>query len=181
MHRSVYAISALLVLGALTSSLLLDQSRVEAAQAQERKQQLSDLDQALPEFANSTFDGAEWTMEELQGKPWIVNFWATWCGPCVEEMPAMNRAWEEIESEGIGMVGINAGESKQVIAAFLEKVPVDFPVLLGDADTLPDWEVRALPTTYVVNAEGRIVHVAVGPREWDDPELLDRVRALLPN
>ena len=91
----------------------------------------------------------------------------------------MNAAWAALEGDGVGMLAINAGEAPEIIEAFLERVPVDFPVLLGDAAaTLPDWDVRVLPTTLVVDADGRVVHEALGPRDWDDEALLDRVRAL---
>jgi thiol-disulfide isomerase/thioredoxin len=149
--------------------------------AQGADQHLSEVDKEVPLFSNLALDGSEWDAKRLQGKPWIVNFWATWCGPCIEEMPAMNRAWQQIEQDGIGMLAINAGENRESIVSFLAKVPVDFEIVLGDAMALPDWGVRVLPTTYVIDAEGRIVYEALGPREWDDPELLDRVRALVPS
>ncbi len=144
------------------------------------EQHLSVVDKAVPDFSSLALDGAEWNVEALQGKPWIVNFWASWCGPCVEEMPAMNRAWEQIQDDGVGMLAINAGEKRDAIVSFLAKVPVDFEIVIGDAMALPDWGVRALPTTYVIDADGRIVFEALGPREWDDQELLDRIRALVP-
>lgn len=142
-------------------------------------QTMNPADRALPDFDLQSLDGGSLTPESLQGKPWIINFWASWCGPCVEEIPAMNRAWEAVEPDGIGMLAINAGESLGAIQTFLAKVPVDFEVLLGKADTLPNWTIRALPTTLVVDRNGRIVYEVFGPREWDDPELLDQVRALL--
>ena len=141
--------------------------------------ELDDADRALPTFSLDGLDGATWDAAALEGRPTVVNFWATWCAPCVEELPAMNAAWAELEDDGVGMLAINAGEAPETIEAFLERVPVDFPVLLGDAAaTLPDWGVRVLPTTLVVDADGRVVHEALGPRDWDDPALLDRVRAL---
>ena len=141
--------------------------------------ELDDADRALPTFSLDGLDGATWDAAALGGKPTVVNFWATWCAPCIEELPAMNAAWAELQGDGVGMLAINAGEAPETIEAFLERVPVDFPVLLGDAAaTLPDWGVRVLPTTLVVDADGRVVHEALGPRDWDDPALLDRVRAL---
>ena len=141
--------------------------------------ELSDIERELPAFSLERLDGESLDTESLAGRPYIVNFWATWCAPCVEELPAMNAAWAALEDDGVGMLAINAGEARETIETFLEKVPVDFPVLLGDATaTLPDWGVRVLPTTLVVDASGTIVHEALGPRDWDDEALLDRVRAL---
>ena len=139
---------------------------------------LTPAERAPPEFAIEGLDGTEWSAATLEGRPWIVNFWATWCAPCIEELPAMNAAWAALEDDGVGMLAINAGEGRESVEAFLERVPVDFPVALGDVQALPDWSVRVLPTTLVIDAEGRVAYEALGPREWDDEALLDRVRAL---
>ena len=91
----------------------------------------------------------------------------------------MNRAWEILEPHGIGMLAINAGEDRPVVEEFLTEVPIDFTTLLGNMDSLGNWSVRALPTTIVVDAEGRVVMEALGPREWDDEALLQKVIDLL--
>ncbi len=148
-------------------------------EAQDPEQLVTEVERPLPDFELASLDGQTFNKSTLAGKPWIVNFWASWCGPCIEEIPAMNRAWEAVEPDGIGMLAINAGEGQEAIETFLAKVPVDFEVILGDGDTLPDWNVVALPTTVVVDANGQVVFEALGPREWDDPQLLDRVRALI--
>lgn len=140
---------------------------------------LADVDRAVPAFELPMLDGSTLEPADLAGRPWLINFWATWCAPCIEEMPAMNTAWETLEPAGVGMLAVNVGETTEAIEAFLEKVPVDFPIALGDgASTLPDWGARALPTTLVIDADGRIVHEALGPRDWDDPELVARIAAL---
>ena len=140
---------------------------------------LAEVERTPPEFSLETLDGGTVDTAALAGRPWVVNFWATWCAPCIEEMPALNTAWKTLEPAGVGMLAINVGETAEAIGTFLDKVPVDFPILLGDgAKTLPDWDARALPTTLVVDAEGRIVHEAVGPRDWDDPALIARLAAL---
>ena len=91
----------------------------------------------------------------------------------------MNTAREALEPAGVGMLAVNVGEGREAIETFLDQVPVDFPIALGDAtSTLPDWGARALPTTLVVDAEGRIVFEALGPRDWDDPALIERLAAL---
>jgi len=110
----------------------------------------------------------------------IVNFWASWCGPCREEMPSLNRAWEKVKDEGISMVAINVGEPIDLIRGFISQVPIDFTVLRAeDPKTFSDWGLRGLPTTLVVDSRGKIVLELVGPAEWDDDELLEPVRSLL--
>ncbi len=113
-----------------------------------------------------------WDVATLGGKPWIINFWATWCGPCVHELPAMNRAAAQLVENGVGMLAINVGESPAEIAAFLQRVPIDFPVLMGSRRTFSSWNVLGLPTTFIVSAQGKIIAHAIGPREWDDADFV---------
>jgi len=140
---------------------------------------LKPVERILPEFSLMDTDNNEWDAESLAGRIWVVNFWATWCPPCIEEIPSMNRAWKVLEPEGIGMLAINAGEDKASVQEFLGKLPIDFPTLLGNMDTMPNWSARALPTTLVVDKSGNIVFEALGPREWDDEELLQKIIDLL--
>lgn len=139
---------------------------------------LSKTDVELPTFELADLNEESWTAETITGQPYIVNFWATWCAPCVHELPAMNRAAEQLVDEGVGMVAINIGEGARAVQAFMQQVPIDFPVLLGTSTTFPNWNVKGLPTTYIVSAEGKIIASAVGPREWDDPEFIDYMLSL---
>jgi len=130
-------------------------------------------------FELPDMDGKRHRLSDYRGRPVIVNFWATWCPPCREELPSMNRAWAQVQKEGIMMLAINVGESEDVIFPFMADYPIDFPVLLDqDGDTINRWPVRGLPTTFVIDPDGRIVYQAIGGRAWDDPKLLDMVRAL---
>ena len=134
-----------------------------------------------PEFSLEVYDGdgAMKTLEDYRGMPVIVNFWATWCPPCREELPAMNRAWEKIKDDGMMMIGVNVGEDEETIFPFLANYPVEFPILLDrSGGIIKVWPVKGLPTTFVLDPMGRIVYRAIGGREWDDESLLDQVRAL---
>ncbi len=132
-----------------------------------------------PDFALPDIDGNVFRLSAYRGRVLVINFWATWCPPCREEMPSMQRAWEQLEAEGILMLGINVGEDEDTIFQFFADYPVDFPLLLDrDSRVIGQWAVRGLPTTYVVDPAGRIVYRAIGSREWDDPALLAQVRAL---
>ncbi len=132
-----------------------------------------------PDFSLLDMDGEVYRLSDFRGRVVIVNFWATWCPPCREEMPSMQRAWEQLQTEGILMVGINVGEDEDTIFQFTADYPVDFPLLMdSDSAVTGQWPVRGLPTTYVVDPAGRLVYQAIGSREWDDPALLALVRAL---
>ncbi len=134
---------------------------------------------AAPGFELQGPDGQIYRLADVQGQPVIINFWATWCPPCRAEMPAMQRAWEQLQDDGVMLIAINVGESEDEITPFLEQVPVDFPLPMDtDMSVSQQWPMKGLPTTFVVDPAGRIVYRAQGEREWDDPALLDRVRAL---
>jgi peroxiredoxin len=133
-----------------------------------------------PDFELSDLDGKIHRMSDYRGKVVIVNFWATWCPPCREEMPSMQRAWEAIKDQGGEMLAIDVGEDEDRVFQFTADYPVEFPLLLDRDTEVPGrWGVRGLPTTYVVDKQGRMVYRAVGGREWDDPEILKLVRELL--
>jgi peroxiredoxin len=118
-------------------------------------------------------------LADFRGKPLIVNFWATWCPPCREEMPSMQRAHAQISKEGMALIAINVGEDAETVTQFLGQIPVAFPLPLDETSAVvTSWPVRGLPTTFVVDPEGRLAYVATGGRVWDDPALLDQVRAL---
>lgn len=124
--------------------------------------------------------GGGWVrLSDYRGRPLIVNFWATWCPPCRREMPSMQRAWEQLREEGIGFIAVNVGEEADTVARFAEQYGVELPLPIDPSSrVVQSWPVRGLPTTFVVDPQGRLAYSAAGEREWDDPALLDQVRAL---
>jgi len=150
-----------------------------AQQAGKGLTQLPDRPQA-PDFVLADIDGNQYRLSDYRGQVVIVNFWATWCPPCRAEMPSMQRAWQQLEKEGILMLGINVGEDEDTIFQFTANYPVEFPLLMDqDSRVINQWPVRGLPTTFVVSPAGKITYRAIGGREWDDPDLLAMVRALM--
>ena len=91
----------------------------------------------------------------------------------------MQRAWELLKEKQVAMLAVDVGESEETVFSFLGLVPVEFPLLLDqDSKVTTSWPVKGLPTTYVVDPQGRLAYRAIGGREWDDPELLETVRQL---
>ena len=132
-----------------------------------------------PDFALPDIDAAIHRLSDYRGQVVIVNFWATWCPPCREEMPSMQRAWEQIQDENIVILAIDIGEDEDTIFTFTGDYPVEFPLLLDlDSSVIQDWPVRGLPTTFVIDPQGRIAYRAIGTRDWEDPALLDTLRKL---
>lgn len=132
-----------------------------------------------PDFALQDTGGKTHRLSDYRGKPVIINFWTTWCPPCREELPSMNRAWHLLEKEGIAMLALNMGEDEDTIFIFSADYPTDFPILMDQSgEVIEQWPVKGLPTTYVIAPDGTIAYRAIGSREWDDKVLLDAVRAL---
>ncbi len=124
-------------------------------------------------------DGKMVQLTDFRGKVVIINFWASWCPPCRKEMPSMQRAWEILSKEGIMMLGINVGEDSDAIFAFTAEYPVEFPLLMDKTSgVFEKWGARGLPMTYILDPDGKINYQAIGERERDAPETLEKIKAL---
>lgn len=142
---------------------------------------LPPVDRDIPDFSLAGMDGEVIDTASLQGKTWLINFWAVWCAPCLEELPSLNSAWKKMEPHNVGMLAINIGEEPDQIKQFLAEhnLAIDFPIVIGDKiRTLGNWSARALPHTVVISPEGRVVYEVSGPREWDDREIIDAILEL---
>ena len=135
-----------------------------------------------PEFSLEDSDGKTWRLPALSSKVVVVNFWATWCPPCRHELPSLERLHKTVGPEGVVVLGVNAGESWDTVVAFVAdfKPPLTFPLLLDKTGSaMRDWQVRALPTTYVLGRDGRTALRALGGRDFSLPDALQDIRALL--
>jgi len=137
-----------------------------------------------PDFALPDIDGKTRRLSSNRGKVVLVNFWATWCPPCRREMPSMQRAWDQLKNENFVIYAVDVGEDEETIFGFTFStgVEITFPILLDkEGKVVKQWPVRGLPTTFLIDAEGRIAYSAVGGREWDDPALIAQIRRLMRN
>jgi thiol-disulfide isomerase/thioredoxin len=126
-------------------------------------------------------DGKYINATDLKGSYVLVNFWATWCKPCVRELPSLNNLHKIFEdSNNFKLVAINVGQSKKVINEFINnKSPIDFMVLVDEQIELTDWEVSAIPTTYLVDDKGTIIYKVEGEREWDSEEFTSFIKSFI--
>lgn len=132
-----------------------------------------------PPFALRDLDGKLHRLSDFTGRVLVVNFWASWCVPCREELPSMNRAASRLRQAPVTWLAVNVAEDRQAVTAFRTDFPIDFTVLLDRSGEMSQsWQVIAMPTTFVVDREGRIVHKIVGKREWDDDKHLQMLRDL---
>lgn len=144
---------------------------------------LLDAPQPAPPLRLMDLDEVEQDLADLRGRLVLVNFWATWCPPCRREMPSMERLHQALKDQGLRVLAVDVGEDLDTIFAFtgqLEPAPT-FPLLADlDGSTAEAWGVLGLPTSFVVDPKGLIVMRAVGGTEFDDPQLVDRLKRYLP-
>ena len=134
---------------------------------------------AVP-FDLATLDGKVVKSSELAGKVVLVNFWATWCGPCKEEMPSLARLQQQLDLKDFVMLTVTTDLQRQGIAHFLSQLGVSLPVLFDeDQEVSRSFMVRGLPTTIVIARDGMLVGRAVGPRAWDSPEAVAVMRHVM--
>jgi peroxiredoxin len=108
------------------------------------------------------------SLSDFRGKIVFLNFWATWCPPCVIEMPSMQKLHRRFKDKNFVMVAINSQETEAQVKSFFNKYKLSFTALLDSSAEVGAWfDVNAFPTTFVLDKKGRIIGRALGPREWD--------------
>ena len=110
--------------------------------------------------------------DAIKGKVVFLNFWATWCGPCKEEMPSMEALYKQYKDKDFVFLTISVDyEGLKPVKAFMERSQYTFPVLLDPkSETLDMFAVTRIPTTFIIDKEGRMIGRAIGPRNWKSPE-----------
>jgi thiol-disulfide isomerase/thioredoxin len=136
---------------------------------------------ATPLLELKDLQGRDHRLEDYRGKVVVVNFWATWCEPCRDEMPAMQRLKERMAGAPFALLAVNYAEGIPRVEAFLKQMPVDFAILMDrDSAVAKRWQARALPYTVVLDPRLRIRYTVTGELDWGAPEVEAALRKLLP-
>jgi len=137
-------------------------------------------DQAPP-LRLPALTGQEVDLQSFSGRLVLLNFWATWCLPCVEEMPSLERLHRALAPRGLVVLSVSADEDEGTLRSFLKRVPVSFPVLRdpGGRVAASRYVIKGYPETLVIDGAGAIREIVVGPAAWDTPAALDHFRGLL--
>ena len=131
-------------------------------------------------LALSDINGVAHDLQDYRGKVVLLNFWATWCPPCVEEIPSLGRLQEAFSKDDLVVLSVNNGESKKDVQAFLLQVHAHLPVLLDpDGTTVKQWKVIAFPMTFVIGRDGIIKLAYFGGLEWDKPNVVTQIQELV--
>jgi peroxiredoxin len=144
-----------------------------------------------PEFTATTLDGAPASLNDFAGRVVLLNIWATWCPPCVEEMPSLQRLHDLLEPEGFSVIAVSVdalpgrasplgGHIGGDVRAFVESLGLDFPVWHDPSGEVQRrYRAPGLPASFIIDREGRIRHRILGARDWEAPQHAAAIRELL--
>jgi thiol-disulfide isomerase/thioredoxin len=135
---------------------------------------------AEPAFTLEGLDGKPHRLADYRGKVVLVNFWASWCPPCLAELPGIQRLADRMTGMAFAVLLVNVGESPFRVSKFLKLTGVRLSSLLDDkGETFKAWRGAVYPTSFVLDAQGRVRYVAYGPLEWDSDQIVATLTPLL--
>ena len=133
-----------------------------------------------PEFALAARDGGEVSLEGLKGQVVMVNFWASWCGPCRQEMPHLEALYQRYESLGFTLLGVNVDKDSRDAQEFLDETPVTFPILFDPESAVSElYDVIAMPSTVLVDRDGNMRFIHHGYKPGYENDYQAQIRALI--
>ena len=143
-----------------------------------------------PEYATRTLSGEEVSLADYRGKVVLLNVWATWCPPCIREMPSMERAYQQLKDEGFEVLAVSVdapigtpdilGNPGGDVKAFVTEFRLTFPILLDPEKRIEKkFSTIGLPTTFILDRSGRIARIELGGKQWDSAENIAFLRSLL--
>ncbi len=159
-----------LCFAALLLSLFSFVTTVPAAESFYDKLQVTDI------------DGNSLDLNTYKGGIVLVNFWATWCPPCIKEMPSMQRLQQQFEPDKFQIVAINMGQGATTVESFLmeQSFEFDLPVYLDDmGHAFTELKIQGMPSSFLLDAEGKLIETIIGSREWDHPDNIKALQALI--
>lgn len=138
------------------------------------------LSSSAPDFTLRSVGGANLRLAEQRGQVVLVNFWATWCGPCRQEMPQLNRLYDKYRGSGFVLLGVNIDDDPRAAARLAAQLGLRFPVLLDTNKTVSRvYDMSAMPATLLIDRDGHVRHIHRGYRDGAERLYEEQVRSLL--
>ncbi len=182
-HRWIpfYALAVAMVIA--TGFWKIEKSRVEPLRPMEQQTAGTDNKKApgkpameglvAPDFTLPTLDGKEMKLSDYTGKIVFLNIWATWCPPCKEEMPSMQKLYELMRGRDFVMLTVSIDEKKEAVEAFMKEMKLTFPVGLDPLQKVSaQYRITGVPESYIIDKNGIVMHHLIGPGDWSNPEIV---------
>lgn len=132
-----------------------------------------------PDFSLPTLDGKVMKLSDYAGKIIFLNIWATWCAPCKEEMPSMQKLFELMRGKDFVMLTISIDEKKETVEAFMKENKLTLPVALDQQQKVsPLYRITGVPETYIIDKGGMVMHHLIGPGDWSNPGIVNALTSL---
>jgi cytochrome c biogenesis protein CcmG/thiol:disulfide interchange protein DsbE len=165
---------------ALQGAIALSVAAVVWAAAGAFEEKIVVAGDTAPDFTITTDAGRTLTRSDFGGKLLVLNFWATWCTPCLQEMPSLDQFQKTLAPEGVVVLGVSVDKNAQTYQNFLGRVQVAFQTARDpEAKISAGYGTFKYPETYIINREGKVVEKIIGATDWTDRAMIARVRALL--
>ena len=134
-----------------------------------------------PDFTLPDLNDKRVSLADYKGQVVLLNIWATWCRPCVEEMPSMETLYQELKGERFAILAVSIDESgSDVVRPFMEKHKLSFPALVDSAGTIKNlYRTTGVPESFIIDKQGNILEEIIGPRDWAAPGALRYFRSLI--
>jgi thiol-disulfide isomerase/thioredoxin len=140
-----------------------------------------ELGRSVSNFTFPGLNGKMFSLADYRGKVVFLNIWATWCPPCRDEMPSMERLYQELKDEDFIILAVSVDSSgAKAVAPFVRNYQLTFPVLLDDKGKSRSlFKTTGIPESHIINKEGILVEKTIGPRDWDNPDTIQFLRELI--
>ena len=134
-----------------------------------------------PNFSLPGLDGQKVSLKDYRGRVVLLNIWATWCPPCVEEMPSMEKLYQELKGDGFEILAVSIDESgAKDVVPFMKKHKLSFPALTDPEGTIKTiYKTTGVPESFVIDKDGTLLEIVIGPRDWAAPEVVRYFRNLI--
>ena len=137
-------------------------------------------DSTTREFTLPDIKGETQSLSDYRGKVVLVNFWASWCMPCVQEMPELTQLKQHLAGQPFEILALNVGEGEKRVKHFAKRTSFDLPVLMDNSSKVfNEWKIEIMPTSFLIDASGRVRYRALGNPGWDNDQTLSLIENLI--
>ena len=165
--------AAILVFLAVTISLIVFSLFTTDSNTESEKQKALEIGQPAPNFTFPDLNGEMVSLSDYKGKAVLVNIWATWCPPCVDEMPSMEKLYRKFKGENFEILAVSIDtKGLKVVAPFMKRYKLTFPALMDPEGIIKTkYRTTGVPESFIINKDGILIQKVIGPLDWVNPEV----------